>query len=208
MTPIVAGWVVMALCWRFAARGSLRSPRCGWWVSRRGGWWTGLLSWRCLRCRSRSTRRASASGTAGESGQASRRSGALPLAAVNGLARDPRAGAAGCRGGVLRDETGASGEPGGADSGPPARGVRGGVRGAVRRGGAGGAWPGPLRGVCGVSEPVHLVAAGEASRGWRTLVALCGEVDTDGPDGGENPRYCAECVREAIRWCAGSEVSR
>lgn len=60
-----------------------------------------------------------------------------------------------------------------------------------------------------VSDPVHLVAAGEASRGWSTLVTLCGEVDTDGPEGSaEDPRYCTECVREAIRWCAGSEVSR
>ena len=59
-----------------------------------------------------------------------------------------------------------------------------------------------------VSESVHLVAAGEVSRGWRTVVAVCGEVVTGGPEGGENPRYCAGCVREAIRWCCGGEVSR
>jgi hypothetical protein len=59
-----------------------------------------------------------------------------------------------------------------------------------------------------VSDPVHLVAAGEVSRGWRRLVAVCGEVITGGPDGGDNPRYCDGCVREALRWCAGGEVSQ
>ncbi|HEX6402143.1 MAG TPA: hypothetical protein VF003_03105 [Pseudonocardiaceae bacterium] len=53
-----------------------------------------------------------------------------------------------------------------------------------------------------MSESIHLVPAGEVSRGWSTSVAVYGEVVTGGPGGGENPRYCVECIREAIRWRA------
>lgn len=49
---------------------------------------------------------------------------------------------------------------------------------------------------------VHLLAAGgEVSRGWGTSVAVCGALVTSGAEGEEDPRYCADCVRAAIRWC-------
>lgn len=70
--------------------------------------------------------------------------------------------------------------------------------------GGAGAWQVP--GVCVVSEPVHLLAAGEAFlSGYRggALLAVCGEPVSSGPDGGEaEPRYCVECVQEAIHWSA------
>jgi hypothetical protein len=57
-----------------------------------------------------------------------------------------------------------------------------------------------------VSEPVHLLAVGEVFlSGYHggALVAVCGEPVSSGPDSGEvDPRYCVECVREAIRWSA------
>lgn len=57
-----------------------------------------------------------------------------------------------------------------------------------------------------MSEPVHLLAAGEVFLpGYHVgaLVAVCGEPVSSGPDGGEvDPRYCVECVQEAIRWTA------
>lgn len=59
-------------------------------------------------------------------------------------------------------------------------------------------------GVRVVSDPVHLLAAGEAFRVWSTAVAVCGEPVTTEVDGGEEPHYCPDCVREAIRWCAQS----
>ncbi|MGH3824146.1 MAG: hypothetical protein ACRDRA_15150 [Pseudonocardiaceae bacterium] len=51
---------------------------------------------------------------------------------------------------------------------------------------------------------VHLLTAGEAFRqGYpSTSVAVCGELVTSGPDGENDPRYCPECVRAALRWCA------
>jgi hypothetical protein len=56
-----------------------------------------------------------------------------------------------------------------------------------------------------VSDPVHLVSAGEVTRGWSTSVAVCGEVVTGGLDSEEDPSYCPGCVREALRWCASRE---
>lgn len=56
-----------------------------------------------------------------------------------------------------------------------------------------------------MSERVHLLAVGEAFHGWSTAVAVCGEPVSSGPECAEgDPRYCPECVREALRWCARS----
>lgn len=53
-----------------------------------------------------------------------------------------------------------------------------------------------------LGRAVHLLPAGEVFRGWSTSVAVCGELVTSEPDGDEDSRYCAECVHEALRWCA------
>lgn len=57
----------------------------------------------------------------------------------------------------------------------------------------------PLR----LAPVVHLLAAGELFRhGYPSIgVAVCGEPVTSGPDI-EDPRYCADCVQEAIHWSA------
>jgi hypothetical protein len=52
---------------------------------------------------------------------------------------------------------------------------------------------------------VHLLPMGELFRqgyGESTSVAVCGELVTSGVSGDEDPRYCPDCVREAIRWNA------
>ncbi|MGH3975003.1 MAG: hypothetical protein ACRDS9_16985 [Pseudonocardiaceae bacterium] len=53
-------------------------------------------------------------------------------------------------------------------------------------------------------QAVHLLPAGEVFRqGYpSTSVAVCGELVTSEPDGENDPHYCPECVRAAIRWCA------
>ncbi len=68
-----------------------------------------------------------------------------------------------------------------------------------------------MSGVCIVStdplgRAVHLLPAGEHfQQGYAsTPVAVCGELVTSAPGGEEEPRYCPECVREALRWCARS----
>lgn len=56
----------------------------------------------------------------------------------------------------------------------------------------------------GLAGAVHLLPAGEVfGQGCESsaLVAACGELVTSGPGGEEDPHYCAECVREALRWC-------
>lgn len=57
-------------------------------------------------------------------------------------------------------------------------------------------------------QAVHLLAAGEVFRQGcgGALVAVCGEAVTSGPDGEEDPSYCPDCVRAAIRWCAQPET--
>jgi hypothetical protein len=57
-----------------------------------------------------------------------------------------------------------------------------------------------------LGRAVHLLPAGEHFRqGYRsTPVAVCGEPVTSGADGEDDPHYCPDCVREAIRWCAQS----
>ncbi|MGH3823349.1 MAG: hypothetical protein ACRDRA_11055 [Pseudonocardiaceae bacterium] len=51
---------------------------------------------------------------------------------------------------------------------------------------------------------VHLLPAGEVSRQGcpSTSVAVCGEPVTSGSDSEDDPSYCPDCVREALRWCA------
>jgi hypothetical protein len=52
---------------------------------------------------------------------------------------------------------------------------------------------------------VHLLSADELFRRdypASTGVAVCGELVTSGPDSEEDPHYCGDCVREALRWCA------
>ncbi len=52
---------------------------------------------------------------------------------------------------------------------------------------------------------MHLLPASELFRqgyGASTSVAVCGELVTSGSDSEEIPRYCPDCVREAIRWSA------
>jgi hypothetical protein len=39
-------------------------------------------------------------------------------------------------------------------------------------------------------------------------VAVCGELVTSGAGKEEDPRYCPDCVREAIRWCAQPVTAR
>lgn len=57
-----------------------------------------------------------------------------------------------------------------------------------------------------MSDPVHLLPAGEAfpQRGCypNTPVAVCGEVVTSASDSEEDPRFCSDCVRVAMRWSA------
>ena len=55
-----------------------------------------------------------------------------------------------------------------------------------------------------LGRTVHLFPAGELFRQdySGTFVAVCGEPVTSGPDSQENPSYCPDCVREALRWCA------
>jgi hypothetical protein len=62
-----------------------------------------------------------------------------------------------------------------------------------------------VSGMCVVSAPVYLVPAGEVFQrgyGGSTPVAVCGAVVTGGPDGRDDPHYCPDCVRDAIRWGA------
>lgn len=59
--------------------------------------------------------------------------------------------------------------------------------------------------IAALGRAVHLLAAGEHFRqGYVSPpVAVCGEPVTGGPDSGDDdPRFCAECVREALWWCA------
>lgn len=62
--------------------------------------------------------------------------------------------------------------------------------------------PEPLVSVLG--RTVHLLPAGEVFlQGYpATSVAVCGEPVTGAADSEEDPSYCPECVREALRWCA------
>jgi hypothetical protein len=55
-----------------------------------------------------------------------------------------------------------------------------------------------------LGRTVHLLPAGEVFRqGYpATSVAVCGEPVTSGADSEEDPSYCPDCVREALRWCA------
>ncbi len=55
-----------------------------------------------------------------------------------------------------------------------------------------------------LGRAVHLLPAGELFRqGYpSTSVAVCGELVTSRPDSEEDPSYCPECVRAAIRRCA------
>lgn len=56
-----------------------------------------------------------------------------------------------------------------------------------------------------VGSAVHLVSAGglfQLGYGFMSAVGVCGELVTDGPDSEEDPRYCPDCVRAAIRWSA------
>lgn len=39
-------------------------------------------------------------------------------------------------------------------------------------------------------------------------MAVCGELVTNEVGGEEDPRYCPDCVREAIRWCAQPVAAR
>jgi hypothetical protein len=58
---------------------------------------------------------------------------------------------------------------------------------------------------------VHLLAAGELFRqgyGGSTPVGVCGELVSGGAGDAEDPRYCPDCVREAIRWCAQPVAAR
>jgi hypothetical protein len=56
-----------------------------------------------------------------------------------------------------------------------------------------------VSGVRVVSDPVHLLFAGETfQQGYPcTSVAVCGELVTSGPDGEEDHHYCPECVRRS-----------
>ena len=61
--------------------------------------------------------------------------------------------------------------------------------------------------VSALGRAVHLLAAGEVF--WRgypsTSVAVCGALVSSGAgSSAEDPRYCPECVRAALRWCAQS----
>ena len=51
---------------------------------------------------------------------------------------------------------------------------------------------------------VHLLLAGELfEQGYlSTSVAVCGEPVNSGPADENDLRYCLECVRTALRWCA------
>jgi hypothetical protein len=51
---------------------------------------------------------------------------------------------------------------------------------------------------------VHLLSAEELFQQGQesTPVAVCGELVTSGADREEDPHYCGDCVREALRWCA------
>lgn len=56
-----------------------------------------------------------------------------------------------------------------------------------------------------LGRAVHLLPADEVFRqgyGSSTLVAACGEPVSSEPNGPEDPSYCLECVRAALRWCA------
>lgn len=55
-----------------------------------------------------------------------------------------------------------------------------------------------------LGRAVHLLSAGEVFRqGYlSTSVAVCGEPVTSAADSEEDPSYCPDCVREALRWCA------
>ncbi len=57
---------------------------------------------------------------------------------------------------------------------------------------------------------VHLPAADELCQqgyGSMSAVAVCGELVTEETDD-EDPRYCPQCVRAAIRWSTPSRVIR
>lgn len=55
-----------------------------------------------------------------------------------------------------------------------------------------------------LDRAVHLLPAGEVFRqGYgSTSVAVCGELVTRETDTENDPHYCPECVRAALRWCA------
>ncbi len=58
---------------------------------------------------------------------------------------------------------------------------------------------------------VPLLAAGELFQqgyGSMSAVAVCGELVTEETDGEEDPCYCPQCVRAAIRWSTPSRVIR
>ena len=58
---------------------------------------------------------------------------------------------------------------------------------------------------------VHLLPLGELFRqgyGASTSVAVCGELVTSVASSDEDPRYCPDCVREAIRWNAQPVAAR
>lgn len=62
-----------------------------------------------------------------------------------------------------------------------------------------------------LGDAVHLLAAGELFRqgyGANTAVAVCGKLVTSGADGNEDPDYCPDCVREAIRRSAQPATPR
>lgn len=58
-----------------------------------------------------------------------------------------------------------------------------------------------------LGRAVHLLPAGELfEQGYpSTPVAVCGEPVTSAPEGEDEPGYCPDCVREAVRWCAQPE---
>jgi hypothetical protein len=51
---------------------------------------------------------------------------------------------------------------------------------------------------------VHLIPAGEVfPKDYGSMpVAVRGKSVTSGSDGEEDPSYCLDCVRAALRWCA------
>jgi hypothetical protein len=57
-----------------------------------------------------------------------------------------------------------------------------------------------------LARAVHLLSAEELfQQGYgSTPVAVCGEPVTSAPDSEDDPRYCPDCVRAAIRWSAPS----
>jgi hypothetical protein len=64
-------------------------------------------------------------------------------------------------------------------------------------------WP-----VSALGRAVHLLTAGEIFRQGcpSTSVAVRGEPVTSGADSEDDPHYCPDCVRGALRWCAEPET--